>query len=73
MAFNFGEEPLKHKLPQGYVALKSAPSENVVVNGNSSDSGGDNSVKIINNAPQAIIIEVIFLKKCLVLYATPCL
>ncbi|XP_063907941.1 ATP-dependent RNA helicase Ddx1 [Zophobas morio] len=57
MAFNFGEEPLKHKLPQGYVALKSAPSENVVVNGNSSDSGGDNSVKIINNAPQAIIIE----------------
>jgi ATP-dependent RNA helicase DDX1 len=58
MAFNFGAEPFKFPLPQGYVPIKSAPSEKAVVNSNSGDGGGESTVKIINNAPQAIIIEV---------------
>jgi ATP-dependent RNA helicase DDX1 len=57
MAFNFGAEPFKFPLPQGYVPIKSAPSEKAVVNSNSGDGGGESTVKIINNAPQAIIIE----------------
>ncbi|RZC39232.1 ATP-dependent RNA helicase Ddx1 [Asbolus verrucosus] len=57
MAFNFGEEPFKFPLPSGFVPIKSAPSEKVAANTNSGDNVSESGVKIINNAPQAIIIE----------------
>lgn len=61
MAFNFGEEPLKYPLPNGYVPIKSAPSEKIVMNINGADNSEGNKVEILNNAPQALIIEVVFL------------
>lgn len=61
MAFNFGEEPLKFALPNGYVPIKSSPSEKIVINSNGADNSEGSKVQIVNNAPQALIIEVCIL------------
>lgn len=57
MAFNFGEKPFKHGLPDGYSAINSAPKEKVVINSNG-DTASQAAVKPANNTPQAVIIEV---------------
>ncbi|KAG8227851.1 hypothetical protein J437_LFUL006474 [Ladona fulva] len=57
MSFNFGAQPFKHDPPSGYMAVCQALKENV----KSSDVtgvGGSSEKKIVNNAPQAIIIEI---------------
>lgn len=57
MSFNFGAQPFKHEPIKGYIAVCQTPKNNLknseAISGNS--SGGP---KKINNAPQAIIIEV---------------
>lgn len=58
MAFNFGDKPFKHSLPQGYQPVISAPPDKVITNNNSHGGSTAAATKIINNAPQAIIIEV---------------
>lgn len=63
MAFNFGDKPLKYSLPQGYQPVISARPEQVVVNSNGQQSSSAGA-KIINNAPQAVIIEVIYSTIC---------
>lgn len=55
MLFNFGEQPWKHQPTSGFVGISSAPKDNVVVNEKKGESVEER--KIINNAPQAIIIE----------------
>lgn len=58
MAFNFGAQPFKHPPPNDYVAVSSAPKEFVKFNTvNSNQSSSNESGKLKNNAPQAIIIE----------------
>ena len=56
MQFNFGESPFKYKPFTGYKGFSSADSSNVV---NNSKKGSQvvQERKLINNAPQAIIIE----------------
>ncbi|XP_051168624.1 ATP-dependent RNA helicase Ddx1 [Leptopilina boulardi] len=57
MSFNFGAQPFRHSPPNGFVALSSAPKDNIKTNpNNTSGSKGDDS-KPMNNAPQAIVIE----------------
>lgn len=58
MAFNFGDKPLKHSLPQGYQPIISAPPDKVIKNNNGHGGSKAAATQIINNAPQAIIIEV---------------
>jgi len=55
--FNFGDEAFKHPPPPGYIAISKAPNPkiNTVASAKSSNTA---PMKIINNAPQAIIIEV---------------
>jgi len=56
MQFNFGDSPFKHKPFEGYKGFTSADEKNVTIN----TKKGSNTVeerKLINNAPQAIIIE----------------
>jgi ATP-dependent RNA helicase DDX1 len=61
MLFNFGAQPFKHQPKNGYSAICQAPpnqtSNSETKSGNYS-CGGDKQSRI-NNAPQAIIIEVI--------------
>lgn len=57
MAFNFGDKPFKHNPPAGYQPIISAPGDRVVTNTNGSGNTAA-TTKIVNNAPQAIIIEV---------------
>ncbi|KAG5330852.1 DDX1 helicase, partial [Acromyrmex heyeri] len=58
MAFNFGAQPFKHPPSNDYVAVSSAPKEFVKFNPvNSNQSSSNESGKLKNNAPQAIIIE----------------
>ncbi|CAH0554042.1 unnamed protein product [Brassicogethes aeneus] len=56
MSFNFGDKPFKHSLPPNYSPVISAPKEKVSTNTNAQNSSSQ-TAKIINNAPQAIIIE----------------
>ncbi|XP_043474736.1 ATP-dependent RNA helicase Ddx1 [Leptopilina heterotoma] len=57
MSFNFGAQPFKHPPPNDFVALSSAPKDNIKPNpNNTSGSKGEDS-KPMNNAPQAIVIE----------------
>ncbi|KAJ8923936.1 hypothetical protein NQ315_006712 [Exocentrus adspersus] len=56
MEFNFGEKPFKHNIPQGYQPVNAAPSGKIITNTNGESASGG-APKIINNAPQAIIIE----------------
>lgn len=58
MAFNFGDKPFKHSLPSGYQPVISAPQEKIVKNNNGVGGSKAAAAKIVNNAPQAIIIEV---------------
>lgn len=55
MLFNFGESPFKYKPVNGYIAFNSTCQENVIIN--SKTGSGVQLRKIVNNAPQAIIIE----------------
>lgn len=58
MAFNFGAQPFKHPPSNDYVAMSSAPKEFIKFNPvNSNQSSSNESGKLKNNAPQAIIIE----------------
>ncbi|XP_050296247.1 ATP-dependent RNA helicase Ddx1 [Anthonomus grandis grandis] len=58
MAFNFGEKPFKHSLPDKFLPLISAAKDTVAMNTNAQGcSSGEGVVKISNNAPQAVIIE----------------
>jgi len=55
MLFNFGEQPWKYPPKGGFIGIASAPKEVTVVNDKKGESVEER--KIINNAPQAIIIE----------------
>jgi len=55
MMFNFGETPFKFKPKDGYIGISSTPKENLV--NNNKVATGAEPRKIVNNAPQAIIIE----------------
>lgn len=55
MSFNFGATPFKHDPPKDYIAVCNAPKQNVKHSESSDASAGP--VKLVNNAPQAIIIE----------------
>ncbi|CAH1117276.1 unnamed protein product [Phaedon cochleariae] len=56
MAFNFGDKLFKHSLPADYQPINSATPQQFISNSNT-HSGTASAAKIINNAPQAIIIE----------------
>lgn len=62
MAFNFGDKPFKHTLPNGYKPINSVPKEKIITNTNGQTT--DVTLKPANNAPQAIIIEVSKLFYC---------
>jgi ATP-dependent RNA helicase DDX1 len=55
--FNFGDEPFKHGPPAGFIAISKAPSPKVnpISYGKASNT---QPMKIMKNAPQAIIMEV---------------
>ena len=55
MKFNFGDSPFKYAPYPGYVGFSSAASGNIVNNNKKSHAVEER--KIVNNAPQAIIIE----------------
>lgn len=55
MLFNFGDQPWKFPPPKGYVGFSSVDPKHVVPNEKKGNSVEER--KIINNAPQAIIIE----------------
>ncbi|XP_022907258.2 ATP-dependent RNA helicase Ddx1 isoform X2 [Onthophagus taurus] len=55
MQFNFGEKPFKYTLPAPYKPINSCPVDVLVSNTNGSVN--TETLKTINNAPQAIIIE----------------
>ena len=57
MQFNFGDQPWKLKPFEGYVGISKA--KNPVTN---KKSGNTAERKIVNNAPQALIIEVNYLR-----------
>ena len=56
MSFNFGEEKFKFPPEEGFLGLAQAPDKIVVQN----EKGGSGVAvrKLVNNAPQALIIEV---------------
>lgn len=55
MKFNFGETPFQFPPSDGYVAFCKAPKDNVVVSTVTGSSTG--APRIVQNSPQAIIIE----------------
>ncbi|CAG9860100.1 unnamed protein product [Phyllotreta striolata] len=57
MDFNFGHKPFKHSLPAGYNPIQTAIDNNLAINTNGTFDETGQHTKIINNAPQAIIIE----------------
>jgi hypothetical protein len=59
MSFNFGAQPFKHDPESGYIAVCNAPKENVKHN-EVGTAGTSSQNKSIKNAPQAIIIEVMY-------------
>jgi ATP-dependent RNA helicase DDX1 len=59
MSFNFGAQPFKHDPESGYIAVCNAPKENVKQNEVGSIGSSLQSVSV-KNAPQAIIIEVMY-------------
>jgi hypothetical protein len=59
MSFNFGAQPFKYNPASSYIAVCEATKQNLKQN--DVGSGGMSSQsKYVKNAPQAIIIEVIF-------------
>ncbi len=59
MSFNFGHSPFKYKPLLGFVGFSEAPESVVVPNQKSSGAGAAPVRKLVSNAPQAIIIEVV--------------
>jgi hypothetical protein len=60
MSFSFGAQPFKHDPESTYIAVCEASKESMKQN--DVGSGGMSSQsKSVKNAPQAIIIEVIFI------------
>jgi ATP-dependent RNA helicase DDX1 len=59
MSFNFGAQPFKHDPESGYIAVCEASKENLKQNDVGS-GGMPSQSKSVKNAPQAIILEVIF-------------
>lgn len=59
MSFNFGAQPFKHDPESGYIPVCNAPKENVKQNEVGS-AGTSLPNKAVKNAPQAIIIEVMY-------------
>lgn len=59
MSFNFGATDFKHppNSKDGYIAVCEAPKDCIAQSG--VKAGGDKPQKIQNNAPQAVIIEVL--------------
>lgn len=57
MSFNFGAQPFKHTPTKGYIAVCQAP-KNCVKNSEVTAGNQAGGQTKINNAPQAIIIEV---------------
>ncbi|CAG9772685.1 unnamed protein product [Ceutorhynchus assimilis] len=55
MSFNFGQQPFKHPLPYHYLPLMSAPEDKIAINTNGTEVAA--TIKLANNAPQALIIE----------------
>lgn len=55
MAFNFGDKPFKYTLPDGYNPINNCPKDKTIMNTNGQST--QQSVKLSNNAPQAIVIE----------------
>ena len=55
MKFNFGDSPFKYSPYPGYVGFSSADGRNIINNEKKSHTMEER--KIVNNAPQAIIIE----------------
>jgi len=58
MSFNFGATPFKHNPVEDFVAFDQAPSSAFVENAKGGSSAPTR--KIVPNAPQAIIIEVLY-------------
>lgn len=59
MTFNFGAEPFKHAPKTGYVAVCKAPKNCFSNSEAASSARTENKMPVkMNNAPQAIIIEV---------------
>ncbi|XP_075234522.1 ATP-dependent RNA helicase Ddx1 [Lycorma delicatula] len=56
MGFNFGDQPFKHKPSSDFVAVCQAPKQ-FVKNSEVTGTASKSAAKIVNNAPQAIIIE----------------
>ena len=56
MQFNFGDQPWKLKPFEGYIGIAKAKKP---VKNKKSGGGATQVRKIVNNAPQALIIEVI--------------
>lgn len=61
--FNFGDEQFKHPPPTGYTPISKA--DNPKNNPNSLAKSSIPEVKLVANAPQAIIIEVWYFLLCL--------
>lgn len=57
MSFNFGAQPFKHEPKKDYIGVCQAP-KNCIKNSEITAGDRGNSESKINNAPQAIIIEV---------------
>lgn len=64
ITFNFGQKDFKFPPKGGFVAVCEAPKECTVHGG--MKVGGDKPVKVQNNAPQAVIIEVRVLRPAIV-------
>lgn len=59
MSFNFGAQPFKHQPKPGYIAVCEAPKNHVSISEASLNRTEGKQPSKVNNAPQAIIIEVI--------------
>ncbi|XP_072387719.1 ATP-dependent RNA helicase Ddx1 [Diabrotica undecimpunctata] len=57
MEFNFGGTPFKHSLPDEYKPIIAIPNDKVFKNTNGQNDEAGQGIKLMNNAPQAIIIE----------------
>lgn len=58
MSFNFGAQLFKHSPAAGFTAVCQTPKSNIK---NSEATGTTGVAKKVNNAPQAIIIEVLIM------------
>ena len=55
MLFNFGDQPWKYPPLDGYIGFAQVPSKHMVPN--TKKGSATQTRKIVNNAPQALIIE----------------